>query len=953
MPNKEWTQHIILRALTVQKKKDITEKLISNLSPDHFSLDTYKIAFKRLYALYLKKGRLLSWKELIFDPSIPEKNRDKLRVREIKRGKLILKDKSLLLPKSYDEFSALLESNWYNSVHNKTVLLQNKLTEELSNKQLTNNDITRVYEEIEKSLVDIKQLSSTSGTIFHLSKPTITECLSNFRNKLKNNFFIPTGFKEFDDRNLGIPVDSFFLIAGKTGSGKCLEGNSIVPTNKGLLTLEEIWKLQNVYPNSEGFKKIEDIEVIDHKFETSETTKVFKTIGKVDQIITNFGDEIVGLPEHKLLCVKHKNNKIKFTKIENIRNGDWIAKAIGTRIFSPKIPKFDYYDSTFITPYSNSRILHDIIIPRKLTNELSELFGFIVAEGYKNLKFCNNSEEINKYYCELLLKIFKCKREIYKTNREVRHDVVIAEFIEIHCGEVLSSERYIPLCIRKAPEEFQCSFLRAFFEGDGSIYPKDNPTNIEASTLSKQLAYEIKAILENIGIFCSIRKKNTWATNGSINQVSKEAYTIEILKQSIILFSKKIGFISTKKKKLLKKCCTYFSNLRLNSQNTNMEATGLVSKMPGIQQLDDLISIIDSICVKLSNSKSPYSRGGDKFNLNQIFGQATVAYMRKRRKSRRVIELTKYTWKKYRKAIKNSPELILEAINNNEQALSIIKFLNKCYKHTWARVTSRVSNIRNSIVYDLTVPGNESYSVNGILGHNSTLALSISMNFKRSGARVCFIPLEMGVEQLLVKMAASILKVSVTNIVKDFDFYEKKVVKAVSKFLVKDEDSPECFDFYVPEPDATLEDVLTKLKPNQYDIIIVDYISLLAPMDKEDWKSLDKAGRLAKVFATNNKTIVCLLAQLDETTENVRYSRALSEHSSNCWLWPEDHFKIKETGYITVKQKKARNQDPFTFRLAVDLSTSSVSDYVNNGEEKITIKAAEGFDDIIPTERSV
>jgi len=455
MPNKEWTQHIILRALTVQKKKDITEKLISNLSPDHFSLDTYKIAFKRLYALYLKKGRLLSWKELIFDPSIPEKNRDKLRVREIKRGKLILKDKSLLLPKSYDEFSALLESNWYNSVHNKTVLLQNKLTEELSNKQLTNNDITRVYEEIEKSLVDIKQLSSTSGTIFHLSKPTITECLSNFRNKLKNNFFIPTGFKEFDDRNLGIPVDSFFLIAGKTGSGK------------------------------------------------------------------------------------------------------------------------------------------------------------------------------------------------------------------------------------------------------------------------------------------------------------------------------------------------------------------------------------------------------------------------------------------------------------------------------------------------------------------STISLSLAMNFKRSGARVCFIPLEMGVEQLLVKMAASILKVSVTNIVKDFDFYEKKVVKAVSKFLVKDEDSPECFDFYVPEPEATLEDVLTKLKPNQYDMIIVDYISLLAPMDKEDWKSLDKAGRLSKVFATNNKTIVCLLAQLDETTENVRYSRGLTEHSSNCWIWPEDHFKIKETGYVTIKQKKARNQDPFSFRLAVDLSTSSVSDYINDGEEKITIKAAEGFDDIIPTERSV
>jgi hypothetical protein len=224
---------------------------------------------------------------------------------------------------------------------------------------------------------------------------------------------------------------------------------------------------------------------------------------------------------------------------------------------------------------------------------------------------------------------------------------------------------------------------------------------------------------------------------------------------------------------------------------------------------------------------------------------------------------------------------------------------------------------------------------------------------KRSGARVCFLPLEMGVEMLLIKMAASIIKVPVTTIIKEYDYYEKKVVKAVSRFLVKDEDSPECFDFYMPEPDATLEDVLTKLKPNQYDIIVVDYITLLAPMDKEDWKSLDKAGRLAKVFATNNKTIVCLLAQLDETTENIRYSRALGEHSSNAWIWPEDHFKIKETGYITIKQKKARNQDPFTFRLAVDLSISSVKDYLNTGEDKVTSKAAEGFDDIVPKDNDL
>lgn len=932
MPSKEWTQHIILRSLTVQKKKDITEKLISNLSEDHFSLETYRIAFRRLYAMYLKKGRLLSWKELIFDSSIPDRNREKLRLREIKRSKIVVTDKSLLLPKSYEEFSALLESNWYNAVHNKTIQLQNKLTTDLSGKQLTNEDINRVYEEIEQSLSGIKKLSSTSGTIFHLSKPTITECLANFRNKLKNNFFIPTGFKEFDDRNLGIPVDSFFLIAGKAGSGKCLEGNSIVPTNKGLLTLEEIWKSQNRYPSTKGFKKVEGMEVIDHKFETSETTKVFRTIGRVDKILTNFGDEIVGLPEHKLLCVKHRSSTMDFIEISDILKKDWVAKSIGTNIFSTEVPSFDYYDSELINTTNNPKLRKDVTLPRKLSIELSEIFGFMVAEGYSTHYFCNTSEEINNYYCDLLLKVFKCERKIYSDNCSVRHGALVGEFIGKYCGSPSSSERFIPLCIRQSPEKFQCAFLRAFFEGDGSVYPKEAPSSIEATTISKQLAYEIKAILENIGIFCSIRKRESWATNGSENQVSKDSYTVKILKQSFILFSEKIGFISIKKNKLMRKGVKYFSTLSSNSQNTNMSATGPVSKMPGMVQFDELIGVLDSICLKLSGSNFPYSRGTDKFNLNMIFGQSDVSLIRKRRRARKVIELTKYTWKKSRKAIKNSPTIILNKIKEHGRAVELIKFLNKCYKHTWSRVVSKDSGIRNSIVYDLTVPGNESYAVNGIMGHNSTLALTIGMNFKRSGARVCFLPLEMGVEMLLIKMAASIIKVPVTTIVKEYDFYHKKVVKAVSRFLVKDENSPECFDFYVPDSNATLEDVLAKLKPNQYDIIIVDYITLLASMDKEDWKSLDKAGRLAKVFATNNKTIVCLLAQLDETTENVRYSRSLTEHCVPLSSYVNINGKLKLVKDIV--NEEIREQD-YTVKIDTVSGVRKTEKLYYFGEKKV------------------
>jgi len=451
MPSKYWSQHLLLRSLTVSKKKDLSEKIIANLSPDHFVLDTYKLAFKRLHSLYLKKGRLLTWKELIFDSSLPERVRDKLRIREIKRQQLSTKDKALLLPRTYDEVTVLLESNWYNAVHSRIIKLQNKLTEDLS-RSPGNEEINRIYEEVEKSLTDIKSLSSTSGTILHLSKPIIRDTMAGFRHRLKNNFFLPTGFKDFDNKNLGIPLDSYFLISGKTGSGK------------------------------------------------------------------------------------------------------------------------------------------------------------------------------------------------------------------------------------------------------------------------------------------------------------------------------------------------------------------------------------------------------------------------------------------------------------------------------------------------------------------STLALQLALNMKRSGARVCFLPLEMSVEQMLIRIASSLMQVGITKIVKNFDYYEKKVVKSINKFMKKEDNSPECFDFYLPEAGETLVDVLIKLKPYQYDIIFVDYVNLLSPLDREDWKSLDKAGRAAKVWATNNKTVVCLLAQLDAEKETVRYSKALEEHASNMWVWPENKDKIAEVGYITIKQPKARNQDPFTFKLSVDLSISRISNYTNGSS--VVNKQADGLDDI-PLENDI
>jgi len=423
---RNWTQHLLLRALTISKKESINEKIIANLSEEYFSTSLYKIAFRRLNNFYLKNGRILTWKELIADSSFPSSLRRKLRAREVKRKKLCKFDSFLILPKNYDEYQNILGSVSYDAKQIKLIEFQNYLTENVGEKNSEKKQIDDILSQCSSTVENIRSLGETSSYMFDVTDKNVREKLKKFYKKLKSGFYLPTNFSDFDSRNLGIPLDSYFLLAARTGCGK------------------------------------------------------------------------------------------------------------------------------------------------------------------------------------------------------------------------------------------------------------------------------------------------------------------------------------------------------------------------------------------------------------------------------------------------------------------------------------------------------------------SSLALQLGINMKRFGARVCFVPLEMSIEQMLIKLGSNLIGVPVNKIVANLKHYYKPMIKRIRKFIGSSEDSSECFYFYEPSLSETLDQCLSVLKPYKFDIIFIDYINLMAPMGgKEDWRALDEAGRYAKRFATNNQTVICLLAQLDETEKRVRYSRALAEHSSNAWYWFESKEEIAELNAIKIYQKKARNQNPFSFRLSTDLAISS------------------------------
>ena len=214
----------------------------------------------------------------------------------------------------------------------------------------------------------------------------------------------------------------------------------------------------------------------------------------------------------------------------------------------------------------------------------------------------------------------------------------------------------------------------------------------------------------------------------------------------------------------------------------------------------------------------------------------------------------------------------------------------------------------------------------------SLFSQQMAMNMAAWGAKVCYVPLEMGGEELIQRMLANVSDTTLDtfvnaekNLVGDLK-KQKRIYNDYKKFrdrLVKKGNTLSIFN---PPMDMTMEEILFLLKPYHYKVIFIDYIGLLADCAGDDqWKALGAAARFAKIFADNTNAIVVVAAQLSEEGK-VRYSRAIAEHSTALFSWLVDE-TVKQTGLINVIMQKARNMRPISpFYLKMDYPTMAVRD---------------------------
>lgn len=200
----------------------------------------------------------------------------------------------------------------------------------------------------------------------------------------------------------------------------------------------------------------------------------------------------------------------------------------------------------------------------------------------------------------------------------------------------------------------------------------------------------------------------------------------------------------------------------------------------------------------------------------------------------------------------------------------------------------------------------------------STLADVLACNLADAGARVGQMSLEMSQEETLILRAARAARIPRDEILLAKNLtpkQQKKIAVALHNINTQWNKIGSCVKTHTPSEGVTTDELFLSMEAYGYDVLIVDYVSLVKGiMDSDNfWRLLMRFTAAAKQFATRTDTRVILLVQSTEENKT-KLSTNMALDADLIWqiAFDEDFFTSEFMDIIT---QKARKQKPISFPL--------------------------------------
>jgi len=311
-----------------------------------------------------------------------------------------------------------------------------------------------------------------------------------------------------------------YLFTGIRGTGKCLDPETLIFTDKGIFKIGELAK-NDISNNKEG--NVEELKInILGKDNLFNESSYFYYGGKkkTKEITTKRGYKIKCSLNHPIL-VFDKNLEFKYKKAEDILIGDIIpiSRANFDYDNGNNIQKIvDITEEEICNKFNNNRYFtkyKNTKLPTIMSEDMSYLLGYIIGDGHTCKKTsvgisCAENDMIillkniikNSLNTEVSISKDKRKESLY--NIRVCGLKIRIFLKNLGIGYNKSNDKVIPHIILKTNKNNLSNFISGLFDSDGIA----NENNIELTLNNENIIRQLHSILTTVfGIHCSYCKK--------------------------------------------------------------------------------------------------------------------------------------------------------------------------------------------------------------------------------------------------------------------------------------------------------------------------------------------------------------------------------------------------------------------------------------------------------------
>jgi predicted Ser/Thr protein kinase len=305
---------------------------------------------------------------------------------------------------------------------------------------------------------------------------------------------------------------------------KCCSAMTYVNTERGLLQIQEI-----APPHPKHHQDFPFGIDLQTRYGVQRTSHIiYNGRSKTVCLRTRKGYVLEGAPDHRVLVLS-QNGHHEWRQLNQLQESDRICISRQGSWPSSAPNVSEYY-----TQRGESRCSKPLNLPEALDEDLARLLGYFVAEGnYESIygiAISNSAEEViddlRRIAGRLGLDPHPDGRGHYKF-----YSVRLFDFFQrLGLTGRRAHEKHVPQIIRRSPKHLMSAFLRAYFDGDGTV-----THYITCTTASEKLAEQLQMILLNYGI---IGKRQPIFNE----KYQRYYYTIQIDSENIDLFNREIGF---------------------------------------------------------------------------------------------------------------------------------------------------------------------------------------------------------------------------------------------------------------------------------------------------------------------------------------------------------------------------------------------------------------------------